>query len=126
MPANFVPSGDDLLRFAPETILTVAGTLLMIGLAVPLTLGLVGPNSWYGFRVRRTLGDPGAWYDANAFAGRCLFRSGIGAALACFVLYWTPAIDPVAYAAACPTVLLVESDQFAVRRHSGLAAGLGQ
>ena len=30
MPANFVPSGDDLLRFAPETILTIAGTLLMI------------------------------------------------------------------------------------------------
>ncbi len=30
MPANFVPSGDDLLRFAPETILTIAGTLLMV------------------------------------------------------------------------------------------------
>ena len=30
MPANFVPSGDDLLRFAPETILTIAGTVLMI------------------------------------------------------------------------------------------------
>ncbi len=30
MPVNFVPSADDLLRFAPETILTVAGTLLMI------------------------------------------------------------------------------------------------
>ena len=30
MPVNYVPSGDDLLRFAPETILTIAGTLLMI------------------------------------------------------------------------------------------------
>ena len=30
MPANFAPSADDLLRFAPETILTVAGTLLMV------------------------------------------------------------------------------------------------
>jgi len=30
MPANFAPSADDLLRFAPETILTIAGTLLMI------------------------------------------------------------------------------------------------
>ncbi len=30
MPANFAPSADDMLRFAPETILTVAGTLLMI------------------------------------------------------------------------------------------------
>jgi NADH-quinone oxidoreductase subunit N len=30
MPVNFVPSADDLLRFAPETILTIAGTLLMV------------------------------------------------------------------------------------------------
>jgi NADH-quinone oxidoreductase subunit N len=30
MPVNFVPSPDDLLRFAPETILTIAGTLVMI------------------------------------------------------------------------------------------------
>jgi NADH-quinone oxidoreductase subunit N len=30
MPASFAPSGDDLLRFAPETILTIAGTVLMI------------------------------------------------------------------------------------------------
>jgi NADH-quinone oxidoreductase subunit N len=30
MPVNFVPSADDLLRFAPEIILTIAGTLLMI------------------------------------------------------------------------------------------------
>ncbi|HTA41570.1 MAG TPA: NADH-quinone oxidoreductase subunit N [Bryobacteraceae bacterium] len=30
MPVNFIPSGDDLLRFSPELILSVAGTLLMI------------------------------------------------------------------------------------------------
>ena len=30
MPANFAPSFDDMVRFAPETILTVAGTLLMM------------------------------------------------------------------------------------------------
>lgn len=30
MPANFAPSADDMLRFAPEIILTVAGTLLMV------------------------------------------------------------------------------------------------
>lgn len=30
MPASFAPSADDLLRFAPELILTLAGTLLMI------------------------------------------------------------------------------------------------
>lgn len=30
MPTNFSPSGDDLLRFSPEIILSVAGTLLMV------------------------------------------------------------------------------------------------
>ena len=30
MPVNFAPSSTDLLRFAPETILTIAGTLLMV------------------------------------------------------------------------------------------------
>src|SRR5579863_8837347 len=29
-PASFAPSGDDLLRFAPEIILTIAGTVLMV------------------------------------------------------------------------------------------------
>ncbi len=30
MPASFAPSAADLLRYAPETVLTVAGTLLMV------------------------------------------------------------------------------------------------
>jgi NADH-quinone oxidoreductase subunit N len=30
MPVNFAPSASDMLRFAPETILTIAGTLLMV------------------------------------------------------------------------------------------------
>lgn len=30
MPVNFYPSADDLLRFSPEIILTIAGTLLMV------------------------------------------------------------------------------------------------
>jgi len=30
MPASFSPSADDLLRFSPEIILTIAGTLLMV------------------------------------------------------------------------------------------------
>ncbi len=30
MPVNFSPGGDDLLRFSPEIILSVAGTLLMV------------------------------------------------------------------------------------------------
>src|SRR3954464_9708405 len=91
----------------------VSAGLLMSALAVPLMRRKVGPNALYGFRVRRTLDDPRGWHDANALAGECHFGPGIRAALACLVLCWAPAYDPIAYAAACPTVLLV-----------GLAVGL--
>ena len=37
MPANFVPTAQEFLRLAPETLLTVAGTLLMV--AEPLSAG---------------------------------------------------------------------------------------
>ena len=94
-------------------LMHVSAGLLTASLAVPLMRRKVAPNALYGFRVRRTLEDPAIWYDANAFAGRCLFCSGIGTALACLALYWIPAIDPIAYAVACPTILLV-----------GLAVGL--
>jgi hypothetical protein len=80
--------------------------LLTASLGVPLMRRKVGPNALYGFRVRRTLEDPRVWYEANAFAGRCLFYSGIGAVLTCLALYVVPAIGPVAYALACPTILL--------------------
>jgi len=30
MPTNYMPSADDLIRFSPELILTIAGTLLMV------------------------------------------------------------------------------------------------
>jgi len=30
LPANYMPSGEDYIRFLPETILTVAGTLIML------------------------------------------------------------------------------------------------
>ena len=94
-------------------VANVSTGLLTAALAVPLMRRKVGPNALYGFRVRRTLDDPRVWYDANAFAGRCFFRSGIGTALACLALFPILAGRPVVYAAACPTVLLV-----------GLAVGL--
>jgi uncharacterized membrane protein len=88
-------------------ILYVSSGLLSAALAVPLMRRKVAPNSLYGFRVRRTLEDPKVWYDANAFAGRCLFGFGIGTAIACLALYFLPAIDPVAYAVACLLIVLV-------------------
>jgi len=84
----------------------VATGLLNAALAVPLMRRKVGLNSLYGFRVRRTLADPTVWYEANAFAGRCMFRSGIGTSIACLALYFVPAIGPVSYAFACLLITL--------------------
>ena len=88
-------------------LMHVSAGLLTASLAVPLMRRKVGPNALYGFRGPRTMEDTGVWYDANAFAGRCLSRSGIETGLACLALYVIPTIDPVAYAAACPTILMV-------------------
>src|SRR3954447_22062616 len=84
----------------------VATGLLNAALAVPLMRRKVGVNSLYGFRVRRTLANPTVWYEANAFAGRCMFRSGIATSLARLALYFVPAIDPVAYAFACLVITM--------------------
>jgi SdpI/YfhL protein family len=59
---------------------TISGCLLT-ALSIPLILGKIGPNPWYGFRVKKTLSDPAIWYPANAYAGKRLFVLGLAAAL---------------------------------------------
>ena len=88
-------------------ILDVSLSLLSTVLAVPPMRRKVAPIFLYGFRVRRTLEDPRVWYDANAFAGRCLFGFGLGTGLACLALYFLPAIEPVVSALACLMIVLV-------------------
>jgi len=39
---------------------------------IPLLLGRVPPNHWYGFRTQKTLSSPTVWYAANRFAGRLM------------------------------------------------------
>ena len=81
--------------------------LLLTAVAIPLIRRKVPPNWLYGFRVRRTLEDPRVWYEANAFAGKCLFWYGIGSSLACLALYFVPAFDPVSYAWGCLLITAV-------------------
>jgi uncharacterized membrane protein len=40
---------------------------------IPLALGVVPPNRFYGFRTRKSLSDPKLWFRANRFAGCALF-----------------------------------------------------
>jgi uncharacterized membrane protein len=65
-----------------EVILMVAGAALLVAaLGVPLALGRVGPNPWYGFRTPRTLTDPEVWWVANRMTGWALVASGVVAAV---------------------------------------------
>jgi hypothetical protein len=47
-------------------VFAVAACLLLSGLSLPLIWRKVGPNPWYGFRVRQTLDDPAVWRTRRA------------------------------------------------------------
>lgn len=42
-------------------ILFVGGGAMLIAISIPLIQGRIGPNRWYGFRVRQTLENPSIW-----------------------------------------------------------------
>jgi uncharacterized membrane protein len=50
-------------------LLYMIGSLIIMGLSIPLLLGVVGPNGLYGFRTAKTLSNPDIWYAANKVAG---------------------------------------------------------
>lgn len=50
--------------------------LLIMALSVPLILGKVPPNRFFGFRMSSTLESPSAWYPANRAAGWLLLAVG--------------------------------------------------
>ena len=48
--------------------------------SIPLILGVVPPNNFYGFRTRQTLASPELWFRANRFAGLALFIAAVASA----------------------------------------------
>lgn len=49
----------------------------LIVLAIPLMLGMVPPNSLYGFRTPKTLSSPQIWYPANRISGIYFALAGV-------------------------------------------------
>jgi len=82
---------------------TISGGLLT-ALSIPLILGKIGPNPWYGFRVKKTLNDPAIWYPTNAYAGKRLLVVGLAGSLIAVVLYFVPNMDINTYALSCAGV----------------------
>ena len=50
--------------------------LVFIGIAIPMVLEAIAPNSLYGFRTEKTLSDPAIWYAANVVGGWDLIVAG--------------------------------------------------
>jgi uncharacterized membrane protein len=54
---------------------------LMIAFSVPMVLGKVPPDGFYGFRTRKTLSSPSVWYPANKMYGWFLITACVIALL---------------------------------------------
>jgi hypothetical protein len=85
-------------------LLFVCSGLILVGLSIPLIMGKIGPNPWYGFRVKRTLSDPAVWYAVNAYSAKWLLAVGIVNVVAAVVLYFVPEIDVAVYASSCGVI----------------------
>jgi hypothetical protein len=76
-----------------------SGALLAV-LSIPLIKGKISPNGLYGFRVRKTLENPGIWYPVNAYSGKWLLVLGLVLVIAAGGLFLIPdiSIDIYSYA----------------------------
>jgi uncharacterized membrane protein len=44
-------------------------TVIFLFVSIPLILGVVPKNRWYGIRTAKTMADDRVWYSANRFGG---------------------------------------------------------
>jgi hypothetical protein len=95
----------------PKTLLftmylCLGGVLCLVSL--PLLMGKIGPNPFYGLRVKRTLDDPAVWYPANRFAAWWM----LAAAALLMIVAWAgyalfPRLGLAPYALTCLGALVV-------------------
>jgi hypothetical protein len=52
---------------------------LAVVFGIPMALGLVPPNRFYGYRTRKTLSSLDVWYRANRVSGWSMLVAGIAA-----------------------------------------------
>jgi hypothetical protein len=79
--------------------------------SVPMILGRIPPNGFYGFRMKKTMENPDNWYPMNAYRGKWLLGAGLVLVLAAVCLYFVPGISIDVYAY---TVLAAWSVMFAI------------
>jgi uncharacterized membrane protein len=50
---------------------------LAVVLGIPMALGIIPPNRFYGYRTRKTFSSAEVWYRANCFSGWSLVVAGV-------------------------------------------------
>ena len=78
---------------------------VILALGIPLWVGMVPPNRFYGVRVAATLADEALWYAVNKAAGRDMVAVG-GIMLVLSTTLLKSDIGGVAYAVVMTVVLL--------------------
>lgn len=63
-------------------LIFAAAGVVFIALGIPLFLGRVRPNWWYGCRTKKTLSDERVWYAVNRVTGRDLMAGGVALVVA--------------------------------------------
>ena len=65
----------------PVPLLNLTVSILVIAAAIPLALGRVPMNRWYGIRTRNACGSIDEWYRVNRIGGRRFIAcaTGLGA-----------------------------------------------
>lgn len=88
-------------------IFYLASGVVLIVLALPLLVGKVKLNPFYGFRVEQTLKDPALWYATNRYFARWQLVVGFIVVLSSLGLFFWPGIRVDAYALACLAVFTI-------------------
>jgi len=70
------PREQQHLRILLLACFAFAGLLLIV-LSIPLLLGKVPPNWFYGVRTKKTLSSKDIWYKANKYSARDLIKLGV-------------------------------------------------
>jgi len=98
---------NDTAEITRASLLFGAVGVLYIGIGIPLLLGRVRPNSWYGSRTRKTLSDDRIWYAVNRVTGRAMMVTGIAVIAAAVVVFLIQGLITPNFAAAFPLVVLL-------------------
>ncbi len=97
----------------PSQIIGVSNLLiglLVAGLSIPLILGKVRRNHWYGFRFSRSLESDRNWFEINRYGGVRLFWWSLAFSVVGIVVFFVPIAEesvPFWCLLAAPLLLLI-------------------